>query len=223
MIESLPSWIVIIFITTCLVTILLFHLSNDRPYKLTGLIVLWSTFHSVLAYNGFYLNTTVFPPRFGLILIPVVLLILASLVPKWQGWFLRTRNTKISTFIHIVRFPVEIVLLQLFLYKMIPELMTFEGRNFDIIMGITAPIVGYLWLINKIGRRVLLLWNVIGLILITFILINGILSVELPFQQFGFEQPNRAIAYFPFILLPATIVPLVIWTHVTDIIKLVKE
>lgn len=98
--------------------------------------------------------------------------------------------------------------------------MTFKGRNFDIIMGITAPIVGLLLLIQKLNKKALLVWNYIGLVLILFILANGILSAELPFQQFGFEQPNRGINYFPFILLPATIVPIVIWTHLSDIIKL---
>jgi len=118
---------------------------------------------------------------------------------------------------------MEIVLLQLFIHKMIPELMTFEGRNFDIIMGITAPIIGFLYLKKWLRKKGLLVWNIIGLCLILFILLNGLLSAELPFQQFGFEQPNRALAYFPFVLLPATVVPIVIWTHLTDIIKLIRE
>jgi hypothetical protein len=64
---------------------------------------------------------------------------------------------------------------------------------------------------------------VIGVFFVCFILINGILSSELPFQQFAFEQPNRAVNFFPFILLPAVIVPIVIWTHITDIIKLSRD
>ena len=78
-------------------------------------------------------------------------------------------------------------------------------------------------MVQKASKKTLLVWNIIGLILVLFILFNGILSSELPFQQFGFEQPNRGINYFPFILLPATIVPIVIWTHLSDIIKLKKE
>ncbi|MFC3880071.1 hypothetical protein ACFOSV_07785 [Algoriphagus namhaensis] len=128
-----------------------------------------------------------------------------------------------STFLHAVRLPVEIVLYGLFTHQMIPELMTFEGRNFDILMGITAPIIGWLVIKKNINKKILLAWNVIGLCLVLFILGNGILSAELPFQQFGFEQPNRAINYFPFVLLPATIVPIVIWTHLIDILKLRKE
>ncbi len=106
---------------------------------------------------------------------------------------------------------------------MIPELMTFEGRNFDIVVGITAPIIGMLYLNSKISKQGLFVWNVIGLFLVIFIFINGILSSELPFQQFGFEQSNRGINYFSFVLLPATIIPIVIYTHIIDLIKLKKE
>lgn len=223
MIEHLPNWIDLTFVVTCILTIGLFYFSNGKPKKLTLLIIVWSIIQSVLAYFGFYQITDTIPPRFGLVLIPTTFLIIYGLLPKQQKWFFEQRETKISTFLHSVRLPVEIVLFALFTHKMIPELMTFEGRNYDIVMGISAPIIGYLFIQQKISKKILLAWNVVGLILVLVILFVGILSSELPFQQFGFEQPNRGINYFPFVLLPATIVPIVIWTHLSDIIKLRKE
>lgn len=100
--------------------------------------------------------------------------------------------------------------------------MTFEGRNFDIIAGITAPLIGLLFLKNIIGRNALIVWNVIGLFLVLFVFANGILSSELPIQMFGFDQPTKALNYFLFIFFPATIVPIVIYSHLTDIVKLWK-
>ena len=223
MIENLPNWIELLFITTCLLTIGLFHYSNGKPTRITLLIILWSIIQSTLAYVGFYQITNSIPPRFGLVLIPAAAFIVYGLLPKQQIWFSEKRNTKVSTFLHSIRLPVEIVLFGLFIHKMVPELMTFEGRNYDIIMGITAPIIGLLFLKNKLNKMFLLFWNVAGLCLVLFILVNGLLSSELPFQQFGFEQPNRGINFFPFVLLPATVVPIVVWTHLSDIIKLRKE
>ena len=223
MIENLPNWINILFLITFILTIVFFYYSNGKPKKFTLLIIIWSIVQSTLAYFGFYQIVDTIPPRFGLVLIPMTLMIIYGLLPKQQKWFFNQRDSKISTFLHSVRLPVEIVLFGLFTHKVIPELMTFEGRNYDILMGITAPIVGLLLLKQKISKKTLLVWNIIGLTLVIFILFNAILSSELPFQQFGFEQPNRGVIYFPFVLLPSTVAPIVIWTHLSDIIKLTKE
>ena len=223
MIEHLPFWISILFLGAFFATLGLFHYSNGKPKTVSLIIILWSIAHSVLAYIGFYKVTQTYPPRFALVLLPVIAIIIFSLFPQNLNKIKLHRNTGISTFLHTIRIPVEIVLLQLFIYKMVPQLMTFEGSNFDILMGITAPMIGTLLYKNKIGSIGLLLWNAIGLILILSILFFGLLSAELPFQQFGFDQPNQAVTYFPFILLPATIVPIVIWTHLTDIAILISK
>ncbi len=223
MIENIPIWINLLFLTTWLLTLGIFYYSNGRPKKLILAILVYSIIQSILAYIGFYQVLEGMPPRFALVIIPTIIFLIYGLLPRQQMWIIQNRNTKISTFLHVIRFPVEIVLWQLFIFKMVPELMTFEGRNFDILAGITAPIIGLLFLKNKIGKNIVLVWNFIGLGLILFILFNGIFSAELPIQQFGFEQPNRAVTYFPFILLPAVIVPIVIWTHLSDIIKLMRS
>ena len=223
MIVGLPFWITVLFCITCLATISLFYYANGKPRRLTLGILIWSALHSILAYSGFYENTSDVPPRFALVLVPATLLIVYGLLPNQQAWFLDKRNLLLSTLLHSIRLPIEIALFGLFINEMVPEIMTFDGLNFDILMGITAPVVGLCFYFKKIGEKWLLIWNVVGLILIFSIFTIGILSAELPFQQFGIEQPNRAVIYFPFILLPATIVPIVIWTHLSDIILLWKK
>lgn len=223
MIQNLPNWINWVFFLTTIVTIIIFHFANGKPNKLTIIIIIWSLGHSILAFNGFYEETNSIPPRFLLVLIPVLAFIVYGLTGKQRNWIIQNRNIELSTFLHTIRLPVEIMLFYLFSYKMLPELMTFEGRNFDILAGISASIIGILWIKRSISRNALIVWNVFGLFLILFVYINGILSSELPIQIFAFEQPTRAINYFPFILLPTTVVPIVIYTHITDIIKLRKE
>ncbi|OBX25136.1 hypothetical protein LX77_03238 [Gelidibacter algens] len=220
MIENLPNWINWLFLLTAMFTIGMFHVSNGKPVKLTFLIILWGLGQSILALTGYYQKTDIVPPRFLWVLIPVVCFIIFGMFKKQRTLMIESRQMNISTFLHVVRIPVEIVLFYLFVHKMVPGLMTFEGRNFEILAGISAPIVGVLTLKSLISRKMLIIWNVISLFLVLFIMVNGILSSDLPIQMFGFEQPNRAINYFPFILLPATIVPIVIYTHLIDIIKL---
>jgi hypothetical protein len=223
MITNLPLWIDILFILTVFITIGLFYWANGKSKKLLLIVAGWNLLQSVLAYSGFYQNTATIPPRFIFVLLPTTLLIIYGLLSKQRNVILAKRNIKISTFMHIIRIPIEIVLFYLFVHQMIPELMTFEGRNFDILAGITAPIIGILYIKGKIANSFMILWNIICLGLVLFITFNGILSSELPIQQFAFEQPNRAMIYFPYVLLPAVIVPIVIYTHITDIMKLSRE
>lgn len=127
------------------------------------------------------------------------------------------------TWLHIVRIPVEIVLFWLFIYKQVPQLITFEGKNFDIISGITAIVVAYLgYQKMQLRKGLLLAWNIVCLGLLFNVVIRAILSAPFPFQQFGFEQPNIAILYFPFVLLPGLIVPLVLFSHLVCIRKLIN-
>ena len=223
MIENLPPWIDTLFILIVIVTIVLFYFSNGKPKLATLLIIAWSLIQSGLAYTNFYQVLDSTPPRFAFVMIPIGILFIFALLPKQINRMIEKRNSTLSTFLHTIRIPMEIVLFYLFTYKMLPELMTFEGRNFDILVGLSAPIIGFMMIRQKISKQGLLIWNIIGLCFISFIFVNGLLSAELPFQQFGFDQPNRAVTFFPYILLPAVVVPIVMYTHITDIIKLIRE
>ena len=100
--------------------------------------------------------------------------------------------------------------------------MTFAGRNFDILSGITAPIVYFVCFKNSQlkNRRLLLVWNFICLGLLLNIVINALLSAPFPFQQFAFDQRNIAILYFPFTWLPCFIVMIVLYSHLAAIRQL---
>ena len=113
------------------------------------------------------------------------------------------------------------VLFYVYLDGLIPVLMTFQGYNFDIVSGITAPLVYYLVFIKKsISNKGLLAWNFIGLALLINILAIAVLSAPTPFQKLAFEQPNLGVMYFPFVWLPAVIVPIVLFSHLMAIKKL---
>jgi hypothetical protein len=66
-----------------------------------------------------------------------------------------------------------------------------------------------------------LVWNFICLGLLFNIVVHAVLSAPLPFQQLAFDQPNVAILYFPYVWLPAFIVPVVLLSHLVAIRKLI--
>jgi len=101
--------------------------------------------------------------------------------------------------------------------------MTFEGQNFDILSGLTAPIIFYVGFIKKrIGRKAMLVWNFLCLGLLINIVVIAVLSAPFPFQKLAFDQPNIAVLYFPFVWLPCCIVPLVLFSHVATIRQLLR-
>lgn len=102
--------------------------------------------------------------------------------------------------------------------------MTFEGRNFDIFSGISAPLVYYFMFVKqKTGTTFLLIWNFICLGLLLTIAFNAVLSLPTVFQQFAFDQPNIALLQFPFTLLPSVLVPLVMFSHLAAIRQIINK
>lgn len=228
---DLPTYVPIIFGLTALFTLIQFYrilrqskgFSRSTNWIIGGLMV-WILLQSFLAYTGFYqINPMSTPPRFLLAFLPILLFTLWVFVSQKGKRFVDTLPLLPITWLNVVRIPVEFCLYWLFLGKAVPELMTFTGRNFDIIAGVTAPFIAYFGLQKKqFGKTLLLVWNCLSLGLLVFIIFNGVLSAPTILQQFAFEQPNIALIYFPYILLPSLIVPVVLFGHFVSIRRLTK-
>ena len=219
--ENLPVYISIIFGLTTILTAWLFYKAAGNSKLVLLIILIWLVVQALIAGSGFYTLTDTLPPRFLLLVLPPLLGITGLFMSPKSRKFIDGLDLKRLTILHIIRIPVEIVLFFLFTYKAIPELMTFEGRNFDILSGITAPVILFFAFVRKqISRKIILIWNVICLGLLVNIVSNAILSAPFPFQQFAFDQPNIAVLYFPFIWLPSCVVPLVLLSHLAAIRQL---
>ncbi|HEY0426593.1 MAG TPA: hypothetical protein VGC76_02185 [Pyrinomonadaceae bacterium] len=231
MIENLPGYISITFILTTFLTIgFLFYAIRQTAFDTTAakvvifLINFWIFFQGIFALGGFYQNTQSAPPRlpvFGVL--PAILLIVALFVFARKS-FIEALPLKILTLLSIIRIPVEIILHWLYQNKAIPQIMTYEGWNFDILSGISAPIIFWLAFRGRnTNRRLLIVWNIAALILLVNIVSIAIISLDSPFNRVAPDQQNRAVLYFPFIWLPAIIVPIVLFSHLASLWKLFKS
>ena len=219
--KQLPVYVPLIFTLTVVLATWLFAKATRYNRSFVVLILLWIGLQSGLALLGFYEVVNPIPPRFPLLVVPPALAIIALFFTTKGRAFLDGLDMRTLTLFHVIRVPVELVLYWLFMAKAVPELMTFAGQNFDIISGLSAPIVYYVGFANnRINRPLLLGWNLVCLALVITIAVIGLLSGPTPFQQFAFEQPNIAISYFPFNLLPACLVPLVMLAHLATIRQL---
>jgi hypothetical protein len=212
-----------VFVLVTFICVWMFYRASGRSRQVLLVSCGWLILQAGVTLTGFYRDFNTLPPRILFALIPALLFIAGLFFTSKGRAFLDSLNPAWLTYLHAVRIPVEIVLLLLFLEGLIPEVMTFEGRNFDILAGLSAPFVAIYGYVKKtIGRTGLLIWNFVCIGLLVNIVTTAVLSAPFPFQQLAFDQPNMAVFYYPFIWLPAFIVPIVLLAHLAVIRQLFR-
>ncbi|RYY87502.1 MAG: hypothetical protein EOO15_11725 [Chitinophagaceae bacterium] len=220
--KDLPLILPIVFLLVVLVTA--FALARAAHFRRPVVIGIcgWLLLQSAVSITGFYTDFRSLPPRLFFLLGPPVIFIAILLATAKGRSFLDSLEGRVLTLLHTVRIPVEAVLWGLALYKTIPVLITFEGINFDIFSGISAPLAYYFaFSKGRGGRKGLLVWNIVCLALLVNVVGHAILSFPTPFQQLSFHQPAIAVGYFPYTLLPGFVVPVVLLAHVAMIRRLI--
>ncbi len=186
----------------------------------------WLIVQAVLSINGVYSqDIESLPPKIvGFGVLPTILAICLLFFSKSGRRFIDSMSIKKLTYLNLVRIPVEFVLLWLYLHKLVPVNLTFEGWNFDIAMGLTAPFIIYFGFIkHRLSRSIILGWNLIGIGMLVFVFVLAVLASPFPLQQLAFDQPNIALLFFPFSWLPTFIVPLVILGHLICVRQLLSR
>lgn len=222
--DTIPFHINLLFILTSFLSFILFYKATRQSKPTIIILVTWIILQTILGWSGFFQVTDKIPPRLLLFVLATLLLIIGLFSTAIGRNFIDALELKQLCLVHLVRIPVEIVLYLLFLQKAIPELMTFSGRNYDILSGITAPIIYYFGFQKKIlSINIILIWNFVCLGLLLNIVVNAVLAAPFPFQQFAFDQPNIAVLHFPFNWLPTLIVPIVLFSHLASIRQLMNK
>lgn len=185
--------------------------------------VVWLFITAYMASSGFVRDFDALPPKFLLVILPPTFTTLLLLSLRKTRTLLKNIPIATLTYIHIIRVPVELVIWWIYLNGQMPQIMSFEGQNFDIISGITAPFAALFLVSQKSFHRIgAILWNVVALGLLAAIVYHAILSAPLPFQQYGLDQPNVAVFYTPYIWLPGFVVPAVLFSHLVSLVKLLS-
>lgn len=118
---------------------------------------------------------------------------------------------------------VELFIWWAYLDGEIPVQMTFEGRNFDILVGVTAPLVASLWLKANHERPVLVIvWNILGLLILLNIVVIALLSAPTPMRYFTNDPANTIVADFPWVLLPGVLVVLAVALHLLSLKQMIR-
>jgi hypothetical protein len=182
------------------------------------IIAIWIAWLVILSLKGFFADFSKLPPRPALAVIVPLPFILMFAFSKTGTKLLLTVPNHWLVWMQSFRIIVELLLLFAFLGGKLPVQMTFEGRNFDVLTGILALPVGY-WLFKrkKGAKRLVIAFNIAGLVLLINVLVIAVLSMPTPLRVFTNEPANTLVAQFPFILLPGVLVPIAYGLHILSL------
>lgn len=185
----------------------------------------WLVYVTLLSFTGVFASLSL-PPR-----IPLLLVLPAF---TFMAYFFRSNRftaiinaTPASWLIYAqsFRIAVELMLAGMFMHGLLPKAATFEGYNYEIVIGITALLVGYFGYIrHSFSSTFILLWNVAGLCTlatVVFIIISYAYNpVMWPGADSHFIEHFGA---FPYTLLAGFLMPLAVFMHIFSIVKIVRK
>jgi hypothetical protein len=116
------------------------------------------------------------------------------------------------------RVAVEWLIARAWREGLAPIQMTYHGRNFDIVTGVTAIGVAALvatgTLPEHLVRPLVRAWNLLGIALLANVLIIALLSAPTPLRIFHNEPANVWITQAPWVWLPTVMVVAAALGHV---------
>jgi len=190
-----------------------------HSYKMPAIagLAAWIAYGGILGYTGVIANTSALPPGLFYMLAPIIMLVMfmarsrvgETVALSFPLWLLMGMES--------FRLVVEVFLHQLWLDGQLPKMLTYQGANFDILIGISAPIVAWLLISHRISNRTALVWNAIGIAMLANVAVRAILTSPGPLHFITTEVPNVAIGTFPFTYIPGLMVPLALVLHVLSI------
>jgi len=171
-----------------------------------GGAVVWMIATWINAARGtFRLWTEFTPPPFAYLILGVLVLALVLASGSYGRRLAIGLPLWVLVGVQGFRLPLEVAMHAMYERGVMPVQMSYSGRNFDIVTGITALVVAALVHFGRAGRGLVLAWNILGLALLVNIMILGIISTP-RIQYFGPRATNFFVAYPPFVWLPAIMV-----------------
>ena len=197
---------------------------NKRLILGFGLIS-WLVYIYLIGVSGFLLNYD-FPPRFFIFLVLPAFIFTGIFIYKnrkseWINNIPKSWLIYFQTF----RIGVEVLFVYSISVGLLNKEVTWEGYNFDLLMGISAPLIGLLvfnW--KLIPQKIALWWNYLGIFILMSVIFLFVSSLYFP-QLYGSETPllPKSAGSFPSVLIAGFLMPSAIFIHFLSIVQLNRK
>lgn len=183
--------------------------------KTALLLAVWLVLVGGLAASGVLGNFSRFPPPFMLTVNAGLVL---TLVLAFSPWGTRLLSLPLAVLVgsQMFRLPLELIMSRAYHVGLMPQQMSFEGRNFDILTGMGALVL-FFWP----NRQVIWAWSIIGLGLLINVVTVAVLTLPTPMRVFF--NDNLWVTLVPYCWLPTLFVPLALLGHLLVFRKLLQK
>ena len=227
--EDVPGYVAgtFIAIVIALLGFIYYAVSYATPGKknitsslVITILVAWIFTICVLVFDGFYTNLS------GIPRIPIAAgiafssILFVFIIPRSRAVIAKMPITTLH-YIHIVRIPLQMVLWWLAISKAMPMDVTFEGSNLDIISGISAPFAAVFLVGSRTQNRIgAIFWNLMSVALLFLFVRMAIGYTPYFYTPSLTDVANLAVFFFPYILLPTFIIPVLVFSHLVSLLQL---
>lgn len=188
--------------------------SRRAALRTTAVVAAWFGLVSALALSGVIRNASLVPPGITYVVGPAFLFVALFFVrSKAGGRAALALPIWVLLALESYRVGVEFVLHQLSLDGLVPKMLTFEGANTDLYVALSAPFVAWFATRGRVGLRVALVWNVLGILSLVNVAIRALLSAPGPLHAIHTDVANVAFGIFPYTLIPGFLAPLALGVH----------
>ncbi len=182
----------------------------------------WAAYLSLLSLTG-VLNTVSMPPRLPLLVIlPAFAIIAYFFTANRFRRIISAFSIKFPVYYQSFRILVELLILGAYLKGLGPLHVTFEGYNFDILAGISAPIIGIIAFRNgKVATGLLRVWNICCLLLLAnIVFIFNTLVLRPDMWGFASTPVSTILFQLPYLFIAGVYMPTAVFMHVFSFVKL---
>lgn len=120
------------------------------------------------------------------------------------------------------RIIVELLILLSFTQGLGPIEITFQGYNYEFYFGITALIIGLVAWKKSIPNKILIAWNVFGLIMLAIIVGLFFTCGFMHEAVWGSKEPmiKAGLLHMPYLSIATFYMPIAVWMHIFSIRQL---
>jgi hypothetical protein len=204
------------FVVVAVIGISATYLPRRTTFAIIAGLAFWLVYVGLFSSLGYMRDVSLRPPGIVWIVGPVVLFVVLVLVRSSIGvsvavaiplWLILGFQT--------FRIGVEFLIHRLWEDGLVPKLLTYAGGNFDMFIGLSAPIIAWIATRGRLGLRLAMGWNVLGLLSLTNAAASAVLTG--PLKLISTEVPNVAMGLFPYTFIPGFFAPLAVTLHVLAI------